>query len=102
MRELEAQLRERQALVEALHSKNCMLTILNSNLLMRLDALRSLALAPTASPSSLHLRISLPGACPLRNQGSYANFRSPGGTCCRFLPGTCCGKRAGCAWRKAR
>ncbi len=66
MRELEAQLRERQALVEALHSKNCILTILNSNLLMRLDALRSLALAPTASPSSLHLRISLPGARRLR------------------------------------
>jgi hypothetical protein len=62
VRELEAELHERQALVEALHSKNCMLAILNSNLLMRLDALRSLALAPAAPPASLHLRISLPGA----------------------------------------
>ncbi|KAK9835056.1 hypothetical protein WJX81_007542 [Elliptochloris bilobata] len=62
MRELEAELRQKQALVEALHSKNCMLTILNSNLLMRLDALgRSLALPPAAPPASLHLRISLPG-----------------------------------------
>lgn len=63
VRELEAALAAKQALVEALHSKNCMLTILNSNLLMRLDALgRSLALPPAAPPAALHLRISLPGA----------------------------------------
>ena len=63
MRELEAALAAKQALVEALHSKNCMLTILNRNLLMRLDALgRSLALPPAAPPAALHLRISLPGA----------------------------------------
>lgn len=62
VRELEAALAAKQALVEALHSKNCMLTILNSNLLMR-DALgRSLALPPAAPPAALHLRISLPGA----------------------------------------
>ena len=63
MRELEAALAAKQALVEALHSKNCMLTILNSNLLMRLNALgRSLALPPAAPSAALHLRISLPGA----------------------------------------
>ena len=85
MRELEAELRERQALVEALHSKNCMLAILNSNLLMRLDALRSLALAPASPPASLHLRISLPGAGPGPGAGAARLSCAPAGAPARPL-----------------
>lgn len=61
------QLEEQRRLLAALHSRNCMLTALNSNLIMQLNLLRpSVPVQQESSsshPRSLHLRIALPGQC---------------------------------------
>ncbi|BDA40537.1 hypothetical protein COCOBI_01-1900 [Coccomyxa sp. Obi] len=58
------QLEEQRRLLAALHSRNCMLTALNSNLIMQLNLLRpSVPVqqeSSTSHPRSLHLRIALP------------------------------------------
>ncbi len=55
---------EQKALANALNVRNFNLAALNSNLIMRLNALQSAGgpVALTAPHDSLHLRICLPGA----------------------------------------
>ncbi len=57
----ERQLEEQRRLMAALHSRNCMLTALNSNLIMQLNLLRSIVPLERRESRSLHLRIALPG-----------------------------------------
>ncbi|EIE26808.1 hypothetical protein COCSUDRAFT_59316 [Coccomyxa subellipsoidea C-169] len=57
----ERQLEEQRRLMAALHSRNCMLTALNSNLIMQLNLLRSIVPVERRESRSLHLRIALPG-----------------------------------------
>ncbi|KAK9916238.1 hypothetical protein WJX75_000336 [Coccomyxa subellipsoidea] len=57
----EREIEEQRRLMAALHSRNCMLTALNSNLVMQLNLLRSFAPVERRETRSLHLRIALPG-----------------------------------------
>lgn len=58
----EREIEEQRRLMAALHSRNCMLTALNSNLVMQLNLLRSFAPVERRETRSLHLRIALPGS----------------------------------------